>query len=382
MRLEDRITAAIRAQVDDAPLWPPDLDAIRRAARGQVRRRAAVVVSGLAAAAVVVATVLGLGGGLPDRSSTPVDRPGVDRRDDDRRSSGVVRTDDAGVVMIPRVREETVVVSPEVTSEAFVGRRLVESLSSEDPTYDGSGELSVGLDPDRELMFSATCDGAPQAYLVAVIEPRATYFNSERCDGEGMMLPLEVDSAATMRLFVIERSPREFRRCFTYSPPGGCDAVEPPHVADEVGARFGLRLVENRRGPVAARMLDDEVYARVPWGGSIYSLDAVAAGATGASLLSFRVPASDQDRIAWATIGAKPALQRCYARAGESESCLPTVEVSVDGQRPIAVPDLWPFGPRRGWGSLVAGEGHVITMRVVDGNPRHIDLGAWIYEKD
>jgi hypothetical protein len=217
---------------------------------------------------------------------------------------------------------------------------------------------------------------------VVVVEPGATYFNSAPCDGRGLELgDSTVDSDKTLRAFVTEEDPRPFRRCFDYSPPEGCDDVEPERASVDLDARLSLRLSRQVRGPVAVHMLGENVYARAEWQGTTYSLSTVAAGATGASELSFRVASSDTPRIAWAVIGARPGLSRCYAENRDSGSCLPTVQVSVDDEPPEDA-DTWPYGIQRGWGRLVPGQDHVVTLRVVEGDPRYLDLGVWVYQED
>ncbi len=376
MMLEDKITSAIRSRADEVRPWVPDLDSIRRGARSQARRQVAAVVSGVAAAAIVAVAAAGLGGGT-DRSTPPADRPVLDPPD-----GGVVRVDDNGVVRIPQVRDEQVVVTPRVESAVSPGPRVVESASSDDASYDGSGELSVRLEGGTDYSsFVATCTGAPEAFLVVTIEPNEAYLDWGRCDGSDVSLAGmgAEPQDQTLNVFVTEEDPRDARRCWLIGTAEGCDELVPPATTGS-GASFGVEVHREHTGPVAVRMFGEDVYARQQWDGALYSLTTAAAGATGASELSVRVAGSDVERIAWATIGSTQALQRCMEET-ESDECLPTIQVSLDGQ-PFEEPDVWPYGMHRGWGSLGPGKDHVLTMRVVEGDPRNVDLGFWVYAED
>ena len=220
MKLEERVSSALRSQTELLDPWTPDLESIRRTARRQTQQRVVAAVSGLAAAAVAV-TMVTLGAGAGDRSASPVDQP-------DR--GGVIRVDDRGVITIPRVRDDQVVVTPTVRSTASPGPRLVESLSSDDPSYDGSGLLSIPLTGGKEYSFDATCDRAPEAFLVVTLEPNAAYFDSERCNGQSISLADlgREPQDQVLRVFVTEDDPRSTAGASTSPRPQGVTTSSPP----------------------------------------------------------------------------------------------------------------------------------------------------------
>ena len=379
MQLEERVAAAVRAQTDDIGTWAPDVASIRRSAQVQTRRRVAASVGAVAIAVALATTAALLDPGPLDRSVPPIDRP--------EKTVDEIRVDKNGVMTIPRVRDEQLVVTPRVTSTVSPGRHLVASVSSDEASYDGSGELAVEFPapgPDR-VSFQASCNGAPAASFVVLMEPNATYYKSVPCDGEGVTLnDVGLDQRGmTLRAFVTEENTGDFRRCFNYSPPEGCD--EPARATDSA-ATFGLSIYEYRPGPVAVRMFGGDVHARGAWQDGLYSLTKVAAGATGDSELSFRLDASSSERIAEATLGFTPAFYECVERAGDDESmsdsgCYPTEELLIDGQ-PGEEQRYGPFSGGAAWGALEPGKAHVITFRLVEGDPKYFDLGVLVYEED
>ncbi len=364
MELDERVATAIRAHTDLIEPWAPDPAAIRGTARAQVRRR-------VAGGAAVLALAIGLAAALStpgreDRSDPVVDTPSTPPAQEE-------------VIAIPSQRAEQMVVPTTVRSTVRPGRRLVESFSSDDPRYDGS-EIVVPLASDVPVSWQASCEGAPEAFFVVLIDIEATYFHAMPCDGRGVTLEdSEFNQEVALRMFVTEQRPREFRQCFTYSPPEGCEEVEPVH-ATESAARFGVRVYEHRLGPMTARLFGADVAARAEWNGTYYSVTAVAAAATAARELTFRLAASDRPRIAQATSGPTEAARRCWEETGE-ETCRTTLELTIDGE-PVADQLEGPFGGRGGWGPLTPGVEHLVTLRVVRGDPELVDLGVVVYEED
>lgn len=364
MRLEERIASALRSRTELDEVWAPDLGSIRRTARRQARREAVVVAAGLVSVVAALMTVVGVQGGQRDRSVPAVDEP------------------DGEVLTIPRRRDDLVVVSPTVRLTMSPGPRLAESLGSDDETYDDSGKLEARLEAGSAYSWEAWCDGAPQVFFVVLVEPEADFISTDRCEDATVSAQAEEaagGTGATLRVFVTDEDPQAFRRCYEFSPPQGCDEVEPAPAAGSA-ARFGLTLHRVERSPAGVSMHGVDLPARAAWAGKLYSLATVAAGATGAQGLTYRVEAAEQQRIAQATLGYTPAFDRCVATR-RFEQCQTVVELRVDG-RPVADQAEGPFDGRAGWGRLTPGEAHEITLEVTRGNPRHVDLVVKIYEEE
>lgn len=153
MNLDERVDAAIRAHADELQPRVPDLATIRAGARAQSRRRA-----GLGIAAFVVAVVVAwtaVVNDLADQRSLP---PAVDPHE-------------PKVVQIPSTRTEQVVVEPEVTSDLVPGEALGETVTTDDPGYDGDGSLELVFGDTARVRMAATCQGAPDAWYVFSSSP-------------------------------------------------------------------------------------------------------------------------------------------------------------------------------------------------------------------
>lgn len=371
MELEERVASAIRAQTGLVELRVPDLASIRDAAKRQRRRRAAFTAGG-----VVVATALALTAGLAevsqDRTVPPVDRS--------------EREDNAGVITVPDVRAEQVVLESSVRSSVTPGERLVASASTADREYDDSGKITLPLNMDEPARFEASCNGEPRLWFVALVEPGAKYISSDRCDAAQRFVYLDdpdyLSPLTVLRMFVTDEDPREFRRCFNYSPPGGCEDTE-PRPRGGSSAEMTVAVYIEERGPLAVSMFGEEVHARATAFGSPYSLTGVAAAATGGRQLSFQAEQSPSERIAQATLRPTEHWGRCMEKAEpqEQQRCMPTVELLID-RRPVEDQIEGPFGGTAGWGPLPPGSEHLITFRITHGDPRNVDLGVLIYEED
>ena len=371
MELEERVASAIRAQTGLVDLHVPDLASIRIAAKRQRRRRAAMATGG-----VVVATALALMAGMTqvgqDRSVPPVDRP--------------ERENSTGVITVPDVRAEQVVLEVSARSSFTPGERLVASASSEDPEYDDSGQFTFPLSPDEPARWEATCDGEPRLWFVALVEPGAKFISSERCDGAHRLVSLDnpddLSPSTVLRMFVTDQDPRESVRCVNYSPPGGCEDIEPRPRASS-GARMTSAIYVQDRGPVAVSMFGEEIFARATAFDSAYSLTEVAAAATGGRQLSLQADPSASQRIAQAAVMPTEHWGTCIEKAEpqEQQGCMPTVQLLIDRQ-PVEDQIEGPFSGSAGWGPLPAGSEHLITFRVTRGDPRNVDLGVRIYEED
>lgn len=368
MTLEERVTSAIRSHTDLLDPYAPDLTTIRSGARTQSRRRIAL---GAGVALLAAAALLGPGlvGDGADRSLPPADEQPFPR---------------VTMTTIPDQRDEQLVVEPGITSTMVPGEERVGSVSTEDPGYDGGGVLVLPLPERGEVRWSASCSGAPDSWYVLVIEPNAINYRSGRCDGTSeTSLGFEPVSrpGPTLRMFVTDENPREFRRCFFYSPPEGCADLE--QVAAGSPASMELTAHVWNPGPTGFTLFGRDFPLRRASASSyvdgpdIYSLVVAAAAATGGRELSFTLEPSEYERIVQAFGPPTPEAFEC----ADMGACAPTVELLVDGE---AVEDQFegPFSGRGGWGRLAPGAPHEITFRVTEGDPALVDLGVVVYEID
>ncbi len=358
MNLDERVGAAIRVHADELQPRVPDLATIRAGARRQARRRAAIGVAALTTAVVVAWTTV-VDDLVEKRSLPPVDVP------------------DGRIVLIPDARSQQVVVEPEITSVVEPGEFLDRTVSTDDPEYDGGGSLELVFSDAAHNRMEATCQGAPDAWYVLLIDPGATYIDTGPCDGSIPQTPgrsPEISGKAA-RIFVTEKNPREFRKCFNYSPPEGCAELE--HLAAGSQARMTLSTYEWREGPDAVTMFGRSFPSRASAFNQAWSLTHAAAAPTGGRQVSFTLAASPRERIAnIVTVQGDP--QPCPG----ATDCHPDIELTVDGELVPIRPDDGPFFSRANWALLGPDAPHDVTVRLVGGEPTILELGIVVYAAD
>jgi hypothetical protein len=383
--LETRARAAVEGLLAATAVdTEAELDRLRRTHRRRSATR--VAAAGLTAAAIVVAGAT-LVGNRESEGPSPAAPPSGTAS-----STGpLVDRSRSGALVIPDTRSQQVVVEPEITTDFSPGERMLRSTSTDDPTYDGDGsiELSVGDTGRRQLRGEGSCADAPESWYVMTIEPNATFIDTGRCDDAVVQVGgydyHEEYSGTTLRMFVTDRDPRAFRRCFEYSPPEGCDDLE--HTDSDTPATMRLATYEWRTGPTAVHMFGHAFPARRNVLDQTWSLTHAAAAESGARTLSFPVDASSQERIAQVVYvvreDACDEIESCSDGYGfTEEATLPVVELSIDGEFADDPPHEGPFFTRATWVELPTGEDHDISVRLVGGDPASVDVGVVIYEAD
>jgi hypothetical protein len=359
MDLEQRVQRTIESRTEFLAPWSADPVAVHRAARLRTRRRLAGAGAGVVAVASL-AVVAALAGPSPSDSDSipPVVQP-----------DELVPPD--GLVPPPGR-----VVEVSTSGAAPSAAQVRGSMDSDDPGYAGDAEVSVTAYTVGEYGWEFSCVGAPDTFWVLTIEPNATYYESGRCDlpkggqafmGDQVVRPqgdADVDAGTkTLRLFLTDENPRRFQRCFEYSPPEGCDEVEPPHAVG-TAAKFGVTLLDQPPAPAGVTLVGVDVSEVASWDGRVWRLAAAVEAAPGAEGLSHRLEPSTRDRI----VQVLPDYE-------SRETKTPLLE--VDGE-PIEAQGEAIFSGRGGSVVLPAGGGHdlVLTSEAAQG------LGLVVFEAD
>ena len=270
------------------------------------------------------------------------------------------------------------VVTPNIEPGDIEREQLVGAQTNTDPDYAGDAEVAVALDVRTEgYTWDTFCSGAPGTWYVLTVSPAAVFSDVGRCDdapvGEfppppsGETVAMDFSNARSsapeervVRMFLTNQDPREYRRCFNYSPPDGCDDVEPPH-ATATDASFGVAVYENAP-PVVMTMLGYDIFALADVDGTEFLLSQGVTAASQSSVLTFPLAPSPHERILQALVGVEG-----------------TVELRVDGQA----------GRNQRYGLLnsrtpsariAPGRAHDITIELVEGDPDHVDLGFVVFE--
>jgi hypothetical protein len=161
------------------------------------------------------------------------------------------------------------------------------------------------------------------------------------------------------RIFVTDRNPREYKQCYTYSPPEGCADVE-PQQASHPDLSFGVAMYESDP-PVLVRMLGFDISGLTTLYKPDYTLDRTIAAPTG-STLTYELAASSEKRLVQAMPGPG---------AGDE------LELRVDGQRMDDGPLLAGRGPGV---VLEPGGPHEITVTPGADVSENFNLGLVVFE--
>jgi hypothetical protein len=254
------------------------------------------------------------------------------------------------------------VVTPDIDPSDLETEELLGSASTTEDRYAGATDLTVKVPVyTEEFRWEVYCAGAPDLHYILTIDPGAIYFETGRCGGAAPQTfppaprdwgramqysgnrranPQELD----VRMFVTDSSPREYKQCYNYSPPGGCDGAEPLQ-ASRPGLSFGVAMYESDP-PALVRLLGYDIFGQTTVLGTDYGLDRAVAAPTG-SPLTYQLAASSTERIVQTMPGPG---------AGDE------LELRVDGQ----LPDEFA-------GPLIGGRGPGIVLE--PGGPYEIRLG-------
>jgi len=237
------------------------------------------------------------------------------------------------------------------------------------------------VNPD--LHWEIYCTGASDLHYIFTIDPNASYFETGSCGGPApatfppapsdWVLGMQYSGAwsaepknITARIFVTDRNPLEYKQCYEYSPPEGCDDVE-PQQASSPDLDFGVAMYESAP-PVLVRMLGFDIAGLTTIFNrsdnpryTDYMLDRAVAAPTG-STLTYELAASSKERLVHAVAGPG---------AGDE-----LVELRVDGQRVDDGP-LLPGGPGL---VLEPGGPHEITVAPSPDASDSFNLGLVVFE--
>lgn len=175
MSLEERVAEAVRTHTDI--VTPPSTNVpglLRRARRHRRARAAGVICSAVAVGAIAVAV------SIPGQDKR-TDPPAVDRAQGDR-SQVVTRRD--GVAVVPDIRDEQVVVTPDIHPSDLEKEELLGSASTTEDKYAGATDLTVKVPVfTEEIRWRVYCAGAPDLHYIFTIDPNASYFETGSCGG-------------------------------------------------------------------------------------------------------------------------------------------------------------------------------------------------------
>ena len=281
------------------------------------------------------------------------------------------------MTVVPDLRDEQVVLTPDIDPSDLATEKLLRSASTTEDKYAGATDLSVNVPVvNEDFRWEVYCAGAPDLHYIFTIDPDASYFETGRCGGAApaKFPPAPRDEAFGVqysdnrkedlenleaRIFVTDRSPREYKQCYTYSPPGGCADVEPQQASRE-DLSFGVAMYESDP-PVLVRMLGFDISGLTTLYKPDYMLDRAVAAPTG-STLTYELAASSKERLVQAVPGPG---------AGDE------LELRVDGQRM----DVDPLFPGRGPGVVLEpGGAHEITVVPGADVSEDFNLGLVVFE--
>jgi hypothetical protein len=368
MSLEERIADAVRTHTDIVTPPPTNVPGLLRRARRHRRTRAAgVICSAFAVGAVAVAVSI-------QNQDKRTDPPAVDRPHGDR-TQVITR---GGVTVVPDLRDEQVVVTPDIDPSDLAKEELLGWASTSEDEDAGATDLTVKARTFTEdIRWEVYCAGAPDLHYIFTIDPNATYFETGSCGGTtpatfpseprnlGMAMQYSDNSSAApenleARIFVTDSSHREYKQCYEYSPPGGCDDVE-PQQASRPALSFGVAIYESAP-PAAVRLLGFDIFGLTTVSGTDYMLDRAVAAPT-ASTLTYELAASSKERI----------VQTLPGPGADDE-----LELRVDGQHMNTARPL--IGGRGPAIVLEPGGAHEITVVPSAPYSEEFNLGLVVFE--
>lgn len=368
MSLDERIAEAVRTHTNAVTPPPTDVPGLLRRGRRRRRARGAGLICSVVAVGAIAAVVV-----IPDQD-TRMDPPAVDGPVGD----GIQVVTRDGVAVVPNLRYEQVVVTPDIGPSDLKQEGVVGWASTTEDEYADATDLTVAAPVFTEdIRWDIYCTGAPDLHYIFTIDPNASYFETGRCGGAapetfppaprdgGVGVQYSANRRANpetlqARMFVTDHRSLEYQKCYEYSPPEGCDDLEPPQ-ATGADLDFGVAIYESAP-PVVVRMLGYDIFAQTTAFNTDYMLDRAVAAPTAASTLTYELTASDKERLVQVLMA--PDIDE--------------LQLLVDGERVKGTRGL--AGSRGPGVVLPPGRSHQITVAPSAGMSGSVDLGLVVFE--
>jgi hypothetical protein len=199
-----------------------------------------------------------------------------------------------------------------------------------------------------------------------------------------------------LRMFVTGPLSEDAQRCLETTHAFVCPATHGIEPLDETDAVFGFGDFEPRRTRTVMTLDGMGRYEALAIAdGAEYLVDRAVIAADGADQLVVRLPASDDRRIVGIAQGETAVVARCIERLGHAPPAGPQEEIEqmeeaerecstdlrlrVDDAKPSPVEGYFSFVSDH---SLVpAGDEHVVTVDVIEGDPRNVRCALVVWEE-